>query len=111
MVSDLAWVILCDGEPLTVFGVAPTGCEGSGMVWMMGTPQMDRVSLRLARISLDCIRLMHRSYRCLWNYIDARNEQSMRWLRWTGFRLLEAHPEFGREGRLFFTFARYEPNV
>ena len=45
------------------------------------------------------------------NYIDARNEQSLRWLRWTGFKLLEAHPEHGREKRLFFTFARFDPHV
>jgi hypothetical protein len=108
--SDMAWIISNQGRPMTVFGCAPSA-PGSGQVWMMGTPEMDAVSLRLGRVSLRCLHLMHAKHACLWNYIDARNEQSMRWLRWTGFQLLEAHPQFGRQGRLFFTFARYDPNV
>lgn len=108
MVSELAWVLLVGGEPVAVFGVAPSGCEGSGMVWLMGTPAMDDTPTALARFTRRGLRMMHRRFPCLWNYIDARNEPSMRWLLWSGFRLLEAHPEHGREGRLFFTFARYQ---
>ncbi|PXA91178.1 hypothetical protein DMC25_06390 [Caulobacter sp. D4A] len=113
MLSDHAWVILKGTRPIAVFGCAATGCEGSGLVWMMGTPEMDerRAAMTIARATRPYLRQMHRTYPCLWNYIDARNDKSMNWLRWSGFRLLEAHPKHGREGRLFFTFARYDPHV
>lgn len=113
LVSDLGWVMLDGDDPICVFGVAPSGYPKAGLVWMMGTDRMDEP--RLARVilkqSVPFKRQMHKLYPCLWNHIDARNEKSMRWLRWCGYQLLEAHPEWGRERRLFFTFARYEPDV
>jgi hypothetical protein len=108
MASDMCWVIFENDTPITVFGCGPSGHPDSGIVWMMGTPRMDEVSMRLGRISLYCLQLMHSKYACLWNYIDARNGKSMRWLDWCGFELLEAHPKFGREKRLFLTFARLD---
>lgn len=112
-VSDMAWVILSNDIPVAVFGCAPSGHPNSGQVWMMGTPGMDerRTAISIARSTVPYLDRMHALYACLWNYIDARNEKSMNWLRWSGFRLLEAHPAHGREGRLFFTFARYAPRV
>jgi hypothetical protein len=110
-VSDMAWLVFWKGEPVCVFGVAPTPTPGIGSVWMMGTPGMDRAALAILRRTAPYLRQMHERYPLLWNYIDARNERSMAWLEWAGFRLTEAHPQHGREGRLFFTFARYEPHV
>lgn len=109
--SELAWVILWNGEPVSIFGAAPTPCPDSGLVWMMGTPGMDerRPSLTIARMTRPYLERMHRRYPCLWNNIDARNEKSMNWLKWSGFKLLEALPEYGREKRLFFTFGRFDP--
>jgi hypothetical protein len=109
--SEMAWVILWNGEPVAIFGAAPTPCPDSGLVWMMGTPGMDdrRPALTIARMTRPYLAVMHRRFPCLWNYIDARNEKSMNWLKWSGFNLLEAHPEHGREKRLFFTFGRFDP--
>jgi len=113
MLSDMAWVITSNDIPVAVFGCAPSGPPGSGLVWMMGTPLMDerRTAISIARSTVPYLRQMHKRYACLWNHIDARNEKSMNWLRWSGFRLLEAVPDYGREGRLFFIFARYDPDV
>lgn len=113
MLSDMAWVITSNDIPVAVFGCAPSGPAGSGLVWMMGTPLMDerRTAISIARSTVPYLRQMHQRYACLWNHIDARNTKSMNWLRWSGFRLLEAVPEYGREGRLFFIFARYDPHV
>jgi hypothetical protein len=107
--SEMAWVITFEGEPIAIFGVAPTGAPGSGMVWLVGTPRMDDARLGLGRITAAGIAMMHSRYPCLWNYIDARHKRTLRWLTWAGFRLLEAHPDHGRHGELFYTFARYDP--
>lgn len=109
MLSELAWVVLDDEDPIAVFGAAPDlNRPGDGLVWMMGTPRMDHPAaatfiLRHTRPYLD---EMHRRFPRLWNHIDARNDKSMRWLEWANFRVTEAHPAFGREGRLFYTFER-----
>jgi hypothetical protein len=109
--SELAWIVLHDTRPVCAFGVAPTPLVGAGNVWMLGTPGLIRIARSFLKRGWDYLRAMHDRFPLLWNYIDARNGQSAAWLEWLGFRLTEAHPNHGREGRLFFTFARYEPHV
>lgn len=111
LVSTLGWVMRRNGVPICAFGCAPTGVPGAGHVWMLGSPKMDQSAVTILRLTRPYLDQMHRIFPFLWNYIDARNDRSMRWLEWAGFRLLEAHPEHGREKRLFFTFARYQPSV
>lgn len=113
LVSDMGWVMLDDDDPICVFGVAPSGHPEAGVVWMVGTDRMKepRIARAVLRHSVPFKERMHDLYPCLFNFIDARNTASLKWLQWTGYRLLEAHPEWGREGRLFYTFARYRPRV
>lgn len=108
--SSHAYVILSDG-PIAAFGAAPHGLPGVGVVWMLGTDGIKRESYSIARKTRQYFNELNESYFLLWNFIDARNTQSMRWLRWGGFELLEEHPEHGPEGRPFYTFARTNTNV
>lgn len=112
-VSERGWIITVDGEPVCIFGAAPSGIPNGGIVWMLGTPRMDerRVALSICRNFRPYLDELHKLWPVLWNRIDARNQKSMDWLTWGGFRLIEAHPNHGREGRLFFTFSRYQPHV
>lgn len=111
MVSTHAWVILADDDPIAAFGCAPSADPSSAVVWMLGSPRMDERAnaiaiLRLSRPYLD---QMQTAYASLWNHIDARNDRSMKWLEWCGFRVLEAGQSFGVEGRLFFLFYKGAP--
>ncbi|MFN3573629.1 MAG: hypothetical protein ACK4TR_08890 [Phenylobacterium sp.] len=109
--SQRAWIILADEEPVCIFGAADTEHPGAGCVWMMGTPRMDEraVALSICRSFHAYLAELHQLWPLLFNFIDARNQKSMRWLAWGGFQIIEALPRFGREGRLFFTFTRYDP--
>lgn len=111
LASLRAWVVLADGEPVCIFGAAPTGHIDAGLVWMLGTPRMDerRVAVSICRQFRPHLAELHRLWPVLFNNIDARNQKSMDWLTWGGFRLIEALPGYGRQGELFFTFSRYEP--
>lgn len=108
MLSDRAWVVLVDEEPALVFGRAPTGTPQDSLVWLMGSPLMDRAGVRtfILRRFRPYLAALHADCRRLWNLIDARNAVSLRWLEWLGFRVVEAHPAAGREARLFYTFER-----
>ncbi|MFN3582779.1 hypothetical protein [Phenylobacterium sp.] len=110
-VSERAWIIRVDGEPVCVFGAAPTEFPGAGSVWMMGTSRMDErpVALSICRNFRPYLAELHKLWPILFNFIDARNQKSMDWLLWGGFQIIEALPNHGPEGRLFFTFSRYEP--
>lgn len=112
-VSEMAWVVLADGEPVCIFGGSPTGPAESGCVWMLGTPRMDEpaVALSICRQFRPHLAQLHQRWAVLWNYIDARNAKSMAWLQWADFRVLEVFPAHGRQGRPFFLFGRIAPDV
>lgn len=103
--SSHAWVIATTtGEAIAAFGAVPHSVlPGVGIVWMLGTDGIKTEGFGIARRTRRYFDELNAAYGLLWNYIDARNDTSMRWLKWGGFRLLEPH-RFG--GHLFYTFAR-----
>lgn len=92
--------------PVAMFGAAPAGLDGSGAVWMLGTDGIRTEAYAIARATRKYFDILNDAYFLLWNFIDARNALSMRWLEWGGFKLLAEHPEHGPESRLFYSFAR-----
>lgn len=105
--STHAYVVMDkDGNPVAAFGAAPHPLPGVGIVWMLGTDGVRREAYSIAKQTRRYFEELQAAYFLLWNYIDARNTASMRWLKWGGFTLLKEHPNFGPEGRTFFTFAR-----
>lgn len=113
--SSHAYVVLSDhplcSGPIAAFGAAPHPLPGVGVAWMLGTDGIRRESRAIAHRCRRYMDELNAAYFMLWNFIDARNELSMRWLRWGGFELLAEHPNHGPEGRTFFTFARTNINV
>ena len=103
--------VIHSGGPIAAFGAAPHGLPGVGVVWMLGTDGIKRESYSIARKTRQYFDELNEAYFLLWNWIDARNTTSMRWLKWGGFKLLEEHPEHGPEKRPFYTFARMNAHV
>jgi hypothetical protein len=107
--SDSAWIVLDRaGAPVSIFGVAPSTQEGVGVVWLLGTNRMMREALPIARATGRCIRQLHTRYTCLFNFVDARNEVSLRWLHWAGFDIAAERHTHGTEGRLFYEVVRFD---
>lgn len=96
------------GEPCAMFGAAPHPLPGVGVAWMLGTDGIRREAQSIARQTPLYIEQLHTAYSVLWNYIDARNSISKRWLRWGGFELLK-DVELG--GHHFHIFARTDRHV
>lgn len=114
MVSELAWVITSNGQPISVFGCGGLDTSpGEALVWMLGCPEMDdrRAAITIARMTGPYLAEMHTVYPRLWNHIDARNDKSLRWLKWSGFTLVESCPGHGLNGELFYEFERRKHHV
>lgn len=113
MVSDHAWVILDGEDPIAAFGCAPSELPDAAVVWMLGSDRMDEPAnaLGILRLSRPYKDLMHRTYPTLYNWIDARNVRSLRWLEWCGYEIIDADPEFGPQRLPFYLFARLKPDV
>lgn len=107
-ISSHGWIVTSDktGEPILVMGAAPLVLPRVGAAWMLGTDGIKDEAFSVARHTRRYVDEMMEDYDLLWNYIDARNEVSMRWLKRAGFRLVSAHPLHGLERRAFYSFAR-----
>lgn len=110
--SSIAFCVESDTHgPCAMFGAAPGGLPGLGVVWMLGTEGIRAEGYSIAKETRRYFDELNAEYPALWNYIDGRNSLSMRWLRWGGFELLREHPDHGPEGRTFYTFARTNSDV
>lgn len=85
-----AWRGPQDFDALALFGVAPVpGHPLLGVPWMVGARGLEDAPKTLVRHSRIWLSRISEGYRRLANWVDARNESSIRWLRWLGFTV---HP-------------------
>lgn len=74
-------------------------------VWLLTTNEIYSMWIRFLKISKPIIEGLQAKYPVLYNFVDSRNEQCLRWLRWCGAKVYppESH---GADGMPFnyFTF-------
>lgn len=100
-----AWTGTVNGVPACLFGVSRGALVGAdvGTPWLVGTPLIEQYERSFLRRNRDMVREMSTLFPRLENYVDIRNQKSVRWLRWLGFTIHEAEPH-GPLGRRFHRF-------
>jgi hypothetical protein len=105
--DDMCWAVLDNnGYTIAMFGANRLNDHWGG-IWLLGSHEIatnKRDAWVLMKTYLD---IMHERYAVLTNFIDARNEITLRWLPKLGFKPLQAVPDFGVEQRLFIQFASF----
>lgn len=97
---------LVGDRPVCIFGVSPGSLlTGIGVPWMLATPGLLRAQRPFLRLSRPLVDAMNDIFPTLVNYVDARNLDSICWLRSLGFTIDEAAPH-GVEGLPFHRFSR-----
>jgi hypothetical protein len=103
-------IAAADGEPVAMWGVVPDGAyPEAGRVWLLGTDRLvvdSTVRVRFLRHAKREVERMGRMYDVLWNYVDARNQVHINWLKWMGFTFIAERPNYGAEGRSFLEFCK-----
>lgn len=104
MQSEDAWVITDNGEPISVYGAGPSDDPSSGIVWMLGTPGMERPRAKIAigKETYAVFKRWHQRWPRLFNHVDARNSMSILWLFRAGFEIEDVDLAHGRERRPFY---------
>jgi hypothetical protein len=102
--GKMAFVAEHEGEVIALFGFVPAGLlSGVAYPWLVGTPGLARVPGMLNRLARSYCSAVLGEYPVLVNFVDARHEASVRWLKRIGFELQPPEP-FGVAGLPFHRF-------
>jgi|ERR1044072_64245 hypothetical protein len=108
--SDPCYVVVRDdGRSLALFGVVPdlsSNFVSSGIIWLLGSDDLVKYSYTFLRYGREWIERLQERYNFLWNYVDARNETHIRWLKWCGFSFYAILEKHGVEQRPFYKFGK-----
>ena len=99
-------LVICDNnnKVVAMLGVVPNGLIGS--IWMVGTPDLKKISVSFLKNCQDVFTVLKNNFSILHNYVDARNELHIRWLRWMGFSFIKKHKAYGIEQKPFYEFVK-----
>lgn len=90
-----------NGPPVALFGI-----NGS-VPWMVATPDLIHHQLSFLKQAKNIIQLMHHyGGPFLQNFVDARNDVHIRWLKYMGFTFGNLIPEYGAARIPFWYFYR-----
>lgn len=74
-----------EGEPVAIGGSCPVpGGDRVECPWMLGTDFITHHRVWFLRHTPEIWATVERDYRFLWNMVDARNYDHVRWLQWSG---------------------------
>lgn len=102
----LVFTIHVDGRAAGVFGAMATAVPGVGAAWMLGTDNLLSIRRELVREGVRWINFLNTVYPVLTNYVDERNDISIRWLERLGFEFPYVDDFVTDEGITFRRFVR-----
>jgi len=105
--SDPCHAVVVGGAVVALFGVVPSARSPEiGSVWLLASEAFAAHAFFIVRSSKVWIPKLHERYRVLTNFVDARNEVHIRWLRWCGFVFVRRVERFGVGGLPFYEVRR-----
>lgn len=85
-----SFVCTVDGEPAAIFGGHSETLLGECRLWMLTTPLIEAHQVPLLRASKRFVEWMARAYGPVVGMVDSEFEKSRDWLRWIGFKEVQA---------------------
>ena len=102
--SSESWAGFVDYELVVIFGVSVGSIkDGIGIPWLIGTDQIEDVSVPFLRRGWYYLNQMKSSYDILQNVVYDKNVIAKRWLNWMGFEMGSVI-EYGRHRAPFRRF-------
>lgn len=88
-VKNSTQLLLLDGNVIAIFGVGHMrNRPQDGRIWMLGSDELFRQGRVLLRDGPIWVREMMKGHTVLGNFVDARNEPYIQWLKRLGFRFV-----------------------
>lgn len=91
--------------PVAIFGInPPSAFENKAIIWMLASPALYNVKVKFLRNCTRVIESFLAYYPYLYNYVDARNTKTIRWLEYLGAEISEPR-DYGAENLPFHFFS------
>ena len=87
--------ILRNGEPMGMFGVGYGGDTMSGVPWMLTDGDFQGFRKKFLKQGRQWVGNLKKRHQVLFNYVHSENTDSIRWLKWLGFKFMRAIPKYG----------------
>lgn len=94
--------VLYEGNPVAMFGTVPD-MKPAGTVWLLATNDVYKMRYTFLKLSKRFVKLMMGRYPVLFNFVDARNKITIKWLEWIGAKVGPPKP-YGIQGLPFHYF-------
>lgn len=107
MRSKKAYSVEYDGRCIAMFGVADSPLLPlCGVPWLLASEELVDNWRIFARESRKHVEDLQEDYAVLYNFVDARNDKAINWLKWCGFTFTRQHDEYGVAKIPFIQFER-----
>jgi hypothetical protein len=91
--SMMSLTITLNGKPIGVFGIKEESALGSkAMIWFLATDELDSIRRRFLKHSKKFVNMFLNLYPYLYNYVDSRNLESIKWLEFCGAKIGDPIP-------------------
>jgi hypothetical protein len=107
--SPISYTVVFKGKPVAMFGLQPA-VGGQASIWLLGGTGLSQMWFSFLRLSRLIIGSFLENYPVLFNFVDASNASTIRWLKWCGAKF--GQPEtYGIKGCRFrgFVIERGQP--
>lgn len=103
-ISDESCAVSVDGELLFIVGVVKDSLlTRSGTPWLLGTDSISKHKQIFLKVTYRILKYFQSNYSELSNYVDVRNQTSIRWLDFLGFEFCDPE-KHGYEEKEFMKF-------
>ncbi len=92
-------------EIICMLGVNPVNMlDNEALIWMVVSTSFKKIGIPFLWKSRSFIETFLKSYKKLYNYVDTRHTESLRWLKFIGAKIEDPKP-YGIEGLPFHYFS------
>ena len=82
------WSLMVEGHPVAIGGLTPSpSLPGWAVVWVVGSDWIDEKPKTFTRVMRERLGWALANHTGLYNWVDERNESSVRWLDMMGFNV------------------------
>jgi hypothetical protein len=105
------WVGVFKGQPEIIFGCATTPDPSIGVPWMLGTDALKDSPREFIQKCKLWVKGFSKQFPVLKNFVYAKNELHIRWLKWCGFEFIQLHEKHGFAQEPFWEFEMRQKEI